>query len=187
MLAWSNETDGELDPTLRVLTPDATGWSYRLEGRLRFRGVDETWEQDLCTIDALMDVEVELAPAALISASDEQDAWASDLMVAVVATDTDGPDVARSTTQVARLVFYDGMPLLLSGDAAVELAPSGAFSADAIASLPTAEVGVQLEVGGAAGIESDGDCMTDLLVSAPYRDDVGQNAGMVYLMTGLSW
>ena len=37
------------------------------------------------------------------------------------------------------------------------------------------------------GRDLDGDCLPDLLVAAPERDDDGKDAGAVYLLTGLSW
>ena len=37
------------------------------------------------------------------------------------------------------------------------------------------------------GRDVDRDCLPDLLVAAPFRDDVGEDAGEVYLLTGLTW
>ena len=37
------------------------------------------------------------------------------------------------------------------------------------------------------GRDVDGDCLGDILIGAPLRDDVGWQAGAAYLVTGLTW
>jgi len=154
-LSWQTGSEDDLVAVLTVRTLDREGWSYRLRGRLRFRGIDQRWTQDLGVLDAYSQEDIVLDAAALVSWSDGQSDWTSDLEVQVVAIDPDGNKRLVQAAAPLQVIWVGSEARVVTFDAAVALAPHGAWSAAAQAVDPaSAEDATLVRVDG-TGVDLD--------------------------------
>ena len=135
-LSWQTGSEDDLVAVLTVRTLDRVGWSYRLKGRLRFRGIDQGWTQELGVLAPSTLEDVVLDATALVSWSDGQSDWTSDLDVQLVAIDPDGNKRLRQAAAPLQVIWVGPDARLVTFDAATGLAPHGAWSAAAQALDP---------------------------------------------------
>ena len=135
-LTWSQGAREDLLPVLTVRALGRHGMTYLLKGRIHFGDIDTRWTQDIGALDAMEQADVVLDPADLVSWSDAQSDWISDLAVKVVPIGPGGHPLPPQAAPLIRVVWVDGIARLMTAQAASTLAPHGAWSARAQAVDP---------------------------------------------------